>query len=133
MHGTITSAICGGLVAASMLTITSPCDARLTRDEMAARIGTKRIAAGAEGNHTCFVRADGNVLCWGDNANGQIGDGTSGNVRKVPTATGITTAVDVAVGRDHSCALLATGAVAMLGIERFRTARRRRRALVPGR
>ena len=115
MHGTTMSVICGGLVAVSMLTLTTPCDARVTRDEMAARIGTKRIAAGAEGNHTCFVRADGNVLCWGDNANGQIGDGTSGNVRRAPTATGITTAVDVAVGRDHSCALLASGAVQCWG------------------
>ena len=92
-----------------------PCDAVIT-DEMASRVGVKRLAAGAEGNHTCFVRADGNVLCWGDNASGQVGDGTAGNVRSTPSrVVNITTAVGVAVGKDHSCAVLATGIVQCWG------------------
>jgi alpha-tubulin suppressor-like RCC1 family protein len=98
-----------------LLVIVDPCSGRMPSDEMSARMGTKRLAAGAEGNHTCFVRADANVVCWGDNTNGQIGDGTSGNVRRQPTPTGITSAVSVAVGKDHSCALLATGSVQCWG------------------
>jgi len=36
--------------------------------------GTTRIATG--NTHTCVVQASGRVLCWGDNSNGQLGDGT---------------------------------------------------------
>ena len=111
MRAAITFAVGNVLASVCLLVMVAPSSARMPGDEMGSRLGTKRLAAGAEGNHTCFVRADGNVLCWGDNTNGQIGDGTSGNVRRQPTATGITNAVGVAVGKDHSCALLATGSV----------------------
>ena len=85
-------------------------------DEMGTRIDAERLAAGAEGDHTCLVRPDGNVACWGENTNGQVGDGTSGNFRNQPTAvSGITSAVGVAAGKDHSCALLASGLVQCWG------------------
>jgi len=115
MRAAIRFAVGNVVASVCLLVMVAPCSARMPGDEMGARIGTKRLAAGAEGNHTCFVRADGNVLCWGDNTNGQIGDATSGNVRRQPTATGITSAVGVAVGKDHSCALLVTGSVECWG------------------
>jgi hypothetical protein len=103
------------LVLLTVATFHSPLDAR-PLGEMGFRLGTKRLSAPPEGDHTCFVRADGNVLCWGNNAAGQIGDGTRGNVRDVPTpAAGVTTAVSVAAGRDHTCALLSNGAVRCWG------------------
>src|SRR5687767_15285167 len=37
-----------------------------------------RIASGAGGNHTCVVKEDGTVQCWGSNASGQLGNGASG-------------------------------------------------------
>src|SRR5688572_7442967 len=97
MRAGITWVLCNSLAFLCVLLLVAPCEAGLPRDEMGVRIGAKRLAAGAEGNHTCFVRGDGNVVSWGDNANGQIGDGTSGNVRRQPTPTGVTTAVGVAV------------------------------------
>jgi len=115
MRAPIRSAVRTVIASVCLLAMVEPGSGRMPSDEMAARMGTKRLAAGAEGNHTCFVRADSNVVCWGDNTNGQIGDGTSGNTRRQPTSTGITTGVGVAVGKDHSCALLASGSVQCWG------------------
>ena len=41
-----------------------------------------QLAAG--GSHTCVLLSDGRVLCWGYNAHGELGDGTTAN-RAVPT------------------------------------------------
>ena len=71
--------------------------------------------------HTCAVRSDGTVWCWGDNSAGQIGNDATGNVPvfapvQVP---GITTAVSVAAGMRHTCALLASGGVRCWGAGSF--------------
>lgn len=66
------------------------------------------IAAGR--NHTCAVRANGTVACWGSNDSGQIGDGTIGGTRLSPvTVPGLTNVVAIAAGEAHTCALLGVG------------------------
>ncbi len=71
--------------------------------------------------HTCVVLGTGAVSCWGANFNGQLGDGTTDSRNSpvaVPDIDGTTpakTAIAVALGDAHSCALLATGAVKCWG------------------
>ena len=75
--------------------------------------GAASVAAG--GQHSCAVLRDGGVVCWGDNASGQLGDSTTTSSPTPVRARGITNAIAVTVGRAHSCALLASGRVQCWG------------------
>ncbi len=66
------------------------------------------MAAGR--NHTCAVRANGTVACWGANESGQIGDGTIGGTRLAPVnVPNLANVVSIAAGEAHTCAVLASG------------------------
>ncbi|MGH7678164.1 MAG: hypothetical protein ACRENU_06835, partial [Gemmatimonadaceae bacterium] len=62
------------------------------------------IASG--GNHTCAIRSGlGTAYCWGQNASGQVGDGTA-QQRTTPTAVvGGQTFESIGVGASISCGL----------------------------
>ncbi|MBC8068896.1 MAG: hypothetical protein IAG13_11230 [Deltaproteobacteria bacterium] len=67
------------------------------------------------GNHGC-VRQAGSLLCWGSNDSGQLAqDPTLVPTVAAPTAIAITDPIDVALGRQHSCALSAGGAISCWG------------------
>ena len=64
----------------------------------------------AGGRHTCAVVEGGAVECWGNDNFGQLGDGNAFSVSPVPvTVTGLSSAVDIAAGYQHTCAVLADG------------------------
>ncbi len=71
------------------------------------------IAAG-EG-HTCGLRADGSVICWGRNRSGQLGDGSQEDRGEPVVVSGLSGAVELALGDEHSCARLDTGEVKCWG------------------
>jgi len=76
--------------------------------------GVSAIAAGD--SHTCALKATGAVMCWGNNSQGRLGDGTTA-ARLVPTpvarlSSGVSA---IAAGDSHTCALKATGAVVCWG------------------
>jgi alpha-tubulin suppressor-like RCC1 family protein/sugar lactone lactonase YvrE len=85
-----------------------------------APVNVQGLAAGAVSvatghDHACALLDDGTVRCWGDNAHGQVGDGTQ-TPRLVPVqVAGLTDAVAIAAGFMHTCALTAGGAVRCWG------------------
>ncbi|GEM_PF-2151305 len=74
---------------------------------------------GGQGSHTCALLNDGQIKCWGDNAVGQLGDGTT-IAKSTPTyVSGINNAVDIYMSGPHSCALLSTGTIKCWGFGQY--------------
>lgn len=60
--------------------------------------------------HTCAVTPDSIAFCWGFNVTGQIGIGTIGKSRNVPSRVlGTTRYAEVAAGGGHTCGWTAAG------------------------
>ena len=85
----------------------------------------KTIVAVAAGYvHSLALCSDGTLAAWGDNDNGQLGDGSNTN-RYVPVAvtqTGVLAGkavIAVAAGEGHSLALCADGTLASWGYNRY--------------
>ncbi len=66
-----------------------------------------QVACGTR--NACARLATGTVMCWGDNLYGQIGDGTTIDRPSPRAVTGVTGATDIAVGSNHTCALIGSG------------------------
>ncbi len=61
------------------------------------------------GGHICGLTSEGAAYCWGDNSQGQLGDG-SRTARATPTPVRATVRfTDISVGASHTCALGADG------------------------
>ena len=74
-----------------------------------------KIAAGD--NHTCARLSDNTVKCWGLNTSGQIGTGNTTSPQLTPVvASGVSTATEVSVGDNHSCASLSNNTVKCWGL-----------------
>ena len=77
---------------------------------------TDATAIAAGGGHSCALPQDGTITCWGNNWNGQLGNGAKSYFSSVPVkVNGITDATAITTGFDHSCALHQTGAVSCWG------------------
>ena len=80
-----------------------------------------KIAAG--GNHTCAILQESGALrCWGRNNLGQLGRNHVNNIGDDETVfdagnvdLGTVTITDIALGNDHTCALLSTGNIRCWG------------------
>jgi len=73
------------------------------------------ISSGVYSNNTCALLASGRVSCWGDNDEGELGNGTTTSRLRPVHVSGIATATQVSVGWYHACALLADHTVSCWG------------------
>jgi alpha-tubulin suppressor-like RCC1 family protein len=83
------------------------------RDAGADDGGLRMVQVTAGERHTCALRSDGVVFCWGDTNADQLGPGpTSSDGTFARAVTGLPgPAVRVAAGAEHTCAGLADGSV----------------------
>ncbi|MBI3071915.1 MAG: chromosome condensation regulator RCC1 [Deltaproteobacteria bacterium] len=79
------------------------------------------VGVSASARHTCAWSNQGEVWCWGHNWAGEVGDGTSTNIRLSPVrAAGVGgDVVRVAVGVYHTCALTRGGVAVCWGANNF--------------
>ena len=70
---------------------------------------TRQLAAGQQ--FTCAILEDRGVACWGDNRNGQLGDGSTSFSTTPKTIAGFGDVAQIAAGRKHTCAVTLDGAL----------------------
>ena len=73
------------------------------------------VAAGY--NFSCALHAGGTVKCWGGNADGQLGNGTTLDSTMPTPVAGLTGAIAITAGDSHACALLSGGTVRCWGLD----------------
>jgi len=86
-------------------------------------LGNRAVSISAGDDYTCAVLGTGAVRCWGDGADGRLGDGSTGNVGDQGPPTAVPpvslgagrTAIAIATGSKHACALLDDGSVRCWG------------------
>ncbi len=77
-------------------------------------VGVAEIAGGLE--HSCALTTTGGVLCWGDNFNGQLGNGGGDGDNTAETVVGLASGVSaVASGSLHNCVIKTDGGVQCWG------------------
>lgn len=59
--------------------------------------------------HACAVRTNGTAFCWGLNAYGAVGDGTTGNTELPATVSGGHTWRVLSAGAHHTCGITTAG------------------------
>jgi alpha-tubulin suppressor-like RCC1 family protein len=89
----------------------------LPTDVLGLTSGVKSISSGLD--HTCAIVVGEGLKCWGNNAEGQLGDGTT-TTRLTPTdVTGLTESIiNISSGPYHTCAVNKSGGALCWGRNR---------------
>lgn len=75
-----------------------------------------QISSGLQ--HSCARLSNSTLKCWGANAQGQLGDGSTSasGISTAVLVTGISNALQVSVGTNHTCALLSDSTIKCWGL-----------------
>jgi alpha-tubulin suppressor-like RCC1 family protein len=76
-----------------------------------------QLALGAA--HSCALTASGDVWCWGQNQQGQLGDGTRRSSWQPVRVQGLNDVLEVKSNRDTNCARTRQGRVSCWGSNRY--------------
>jgi alpha-tubulin suppressor-like RCC1 family protein len=83
-------------------------------------LGNDIVMVSCGTDHSCAVTTGGAVKCWGKGESGRLGDGRVSNSSVPVNVQGLDAgALSVATGGDHSCAVMATGAVKCWGKNQY--------------
>jgi alpha-tubulin suppressor-like RCC1 family protein len=66
--------------------------------------------------HTCVLLTDHRVECWGNNSDGELGNGKRTDSSTSVPISAITNAVQISAGYDHNCALFSNRRVTCWGL-----------------
>ena len=78
------------------------------------------LSAGED--HTCAIRDDGRVLCWGEGDFGKLGIGNTNDKSSPQFTNSLGTgrkAIDISAGGEHTCAVLDNGSVMCWGRDNY--------------
>jgi len=89
-----------GLAACGNDTLTAP-QAGLALATTAAALSFRQTSAGWD--HTCGVTTGDRIYCWGENSEGQLGDGTTANLLRPVQVTGGYSLREVTAGFQSTC------------------------------
>jgi alpha-tubulin suppressor-like RCC1 family protein len=86
-----------------------------TRCEPCVGAGCAIVEVSVGSRYTCARRAAGSVTCWGDNALGQLGNGTRTPSSTPTEVLGVCDAVEVEAGSNAACARRRSGQISCWG------------------
>jgi alpha-tubulin suppressor-like RCC1 family protein len=99
--------------------LASPVDVQFTTGAVVPAAGLVFASVSAGGQHTCGVTTGGAAYCWGDNTDGQLGNGTTASgSTPVAVAGGLTFRAVSAAASSFTCGVTTSGAAYCWGLNR---------------
>jgi alpha-tubulin suppressor-like RCC1 family protein len=77
--------------------------------------GVSRVVAAFNGYYACAIMNDGQVQCWGQNNNGQLGDDSTNDRSSAAPVVGLSDVTQLSLGTYHACARIVDGTVRCWG------------------
>lgn len=94
-------------------------NADLAAPRAVAGVSTDVMEVAAGGSHTCALTRSGEVQCWGNNGDGQLGGGSAGPATASPTSvSGLTDATALGIGASSSYVIRSGGSASGWGRNR---------------